>query len=411
MKTKISMVILSIILLALVIPTISAQQSDNPTLSATLATYDPVPASPGRSVDVWINIQNLGNKDASKVKIEFIDSSSFTLLSEADRVTEISSLGARSDYLIKYTVKVSENAIDGTNYLILKYGDEDFSYEKKIAIDVKSTEVPITISSVKMNPKTLVPGSKSEITISIKNLAKSVNIKDLTVSMGLSPVAVSTTVIDLPFVPMESASQKTIDRITAGQTAEVSFVLAAYPNAEAGIYKVPVTLEFSDDSGTSYSEIVLIGIEVNSQPDILATIEGRTINSKVKDGEVTFDITNKGLNNIKLMTVTLKESDGYEIMSPSNTLYIRNIDSDDFESVNFNIKATGTDNLKFPLTIEFKDAFNNKYSEDIELEYIIRDAPNENRSFGAIIVVVLIIIIVVVVVVRKRRKKSKRRTE
>ena len=408
---KKNLLILSMLIMVLIVPSVMAQIEDA-SLSAELSTYDPIPAIPGRSVDIWITLQNLGNAEAKDVTVEFVDTSAFTLQSENDRITKISRISSRSDYLLKYKVKVSQNAIDGTNYLTLKYGLNGLNYEKKIGIDVKSTDAPITISSVKVEPNPIVPGSKSKVTISIKNLASSINVRDLTVSMGLSPVAVSTTVIDLPFVPVGSASRKTIDVVRAGQTSEVSFDIAAYPNAKAQIYKIPVTLSFSDDSGKDYEEIVLIGLEVNSKPDVLVIIENGDITTQTKEGEIIFDITNRGLSDVKLMTATLEDADGFEVLSPSNTLYIGNVDSDDFESASFDIKATKEGNLKLPLKIEFKDSFNNKHTEEFELEYVVRDGDSNKGSSGTIIFVVIIIIIIVGVIIYKRRKKKqKRRTK
>lgn len=404
--------ILMVLLLVMMMSAVQVQ-AINPTLKLSVSNYNPLPAAPGRNVDVWINVQNVGTEEANNIELEIVDSTVFKLLSNNDRVKIIPVLGTQNDKIIKYTLKVSDSAPDGSNEILFKYTIGNIvgsTFESKTFIDVKSTEAPITISKVIMEPETITPGSSSELSLLIKNLAKSTSLKDVTISLGLAPVVSATAIlIDYPFVPVGSANQKTINRILPGQTAEIKFQLAAYPDATAQIYKLPIFLSYYDDTGTNYNKSVLIGIEVNSIPDILVVVESSEINSKVKEGTVSFEITNRGLSDIKLMTITLEESDDYEILSPSSEVYIGNIDSDDFENVRFEVKINGdAKEIAFPLQIEYKDALNKRFSEDIQLKYVVREAHNGNSGATTIVILVVIVVIVGMIIFFKKRKKKRR---
>lgn len=67
---------------------------------------------------------------------------------------------------------------------------------------------------------------------------------------------------------------------------------------------------------------------------------------------------------MKLVTVTLNASEAISIES-SNTVYVGDIDSDDYESADFSIvPRNAAGDITLPLHIEFLDANNERYEMD-----------------------------------------------
>ncbi len=403
MKKKIFLVFVLVLLGAFVS---SAYASMSPNINVSLATYSPLPAEPGKPVTVWVNVQNIG-LSASNIVVELEDSPSFTLLNERDRVKEIPVLGSYNDYLIKYELFVAENTPEGSRDLLVNVKMDGASsvLRTRLPIDIKSAEAPISVSSVSLNPEILVPGKKSKLTVAVRNLAKSTNVRDVQVSLYLDPIIASTTIVaDIPFVTTTS-NRKSTDRIAPGQTSEFSFELLAYPDAESKIYKLPVIISYKDDSGNNYSLTYMVGVQVNSKPELLLNVDSSSISKSLRQGEVVFSVVNKGVNNLKLMSITLNEGEGYEVTDTSNMLYIGKLDSDDFETAKFNVKVSPqTSVVNYNITLDYRDALNNEFSDNRNVEYVLRESVNGNGGNSLITIVVMLVLAAGIFVWFRKRK-------
>lgn len=386
--------------------------SANPSIKLSVSNYNPLPVRPGQNVDVWVLVQNVGSETARGINIEFVESDYFKLVSSSDKIKTISVLGSQNDYILKYTFAVSNSVPDGINSLEFKYTVDNLvgtSFQSKLDLQVKSSGAPLSISRVSLEPNPLVPGSKSKLSLMLKNIAGATALKDVNVKLELAPIASSTGVLlDYPFVPVGSSNQKTIDSIRAGQTAEVSFELAAYASATAQIYKLPVTITYKDDSGNEFEQSVIVGLEVNADPEILITIEAANLNKKVRTGEIIFDVTNRGLSDIKLVTFYVGESDTFELLSASAQSYIGNVDSDDFETARFEFKANA-DELEIPVRIEYRDTLNNRFTKESILKFSLKEPSNGNGGGTGTIIIVLLIIVGIGIFFWRRSKKKKQK--
>ncbi len=405
---KIFLVAIMMMMLATIVSASATTGTEtSPTLRFSVATYSPIPAEPGQNVDVWITVQNIGGTDAQNTAIEFVDSSAFSLTSEADRIVTVPVIGSNSDYTVKYTLKVSDSVVDGANDINFKYtmaNLPEVTSTAKVSIDVKSAETPIAISDMTIDPSPLTPGGKTTLSLKIKNMAKSSNIRNVDVALQLTPIISGTTVVDLPFVTVNSGNDKSVDRILPGESSDFSFDLAAYPSAVAGIYKLPILVSYYDDTGTKFTSTILAGVEINSKPDILVNIESSDLNKQVKSGSVLFNAVNRGTTGVKLMTFKLLPSSDYTSTSPSSEIYIGKIDSDDFQTAKFNVQTTKSDTVTFKVMITYKDSLNKDYSETRDVVYQLNDAPKTGSSSTFIWLIVIVVVIVGGIVWYRRRK-------
>jgi LPXTG-motif cell wall-anchored protein len=385
----------------------------SPTLRFSVSTYSPIPAEPGKTVDVWISIQNIGGTDALNTKINFVDSSAFSLISEADRVVTVPIIGSNSDYTAKYTLKVSNSVVDGPNDINFEYtigNQPGVTSTAKVSIDVKSAETPISVSGMTINPSPLSPGGKTTLSLNIRNMAKSSNIRNVAVALQLTPIISGTTVVDLPFVTVNSGNDKSVDRILPGQSADFSFDLAAYPSAVAGLYKLPILISYYDDTGTKFTTTILAGIEVNAKSDILVNVESSDLNKKMKSGNVLFNIVNRGTTGVKLMTLSLEPSADYKTLPPSSEVYIGKIDSDDFQTAKFNVQTTKSDNVTFKIKLTYKDSLNNEYTEIHSVTYQLNE-PAKTGSSSSFIWFIVVVVLIVGGIVWYRRNKNKNKNK
>ena len=387
-----------------------ASAQNSPVIRMSIANYDPLPVQPGEFVDVWVSVQNIGSGDARNMVIEYLPSPYFELVNPDEEVREIPVIGANNDYVLKYRFKVADDIVEGDNQLRFQHylrSAPGVVSTVNLRLDVKSTDVPISISSVRLSPDPVEPGQRSELTIAVTNPALASNLRDVSVSLQLVNQQ-GNAMIDLPFAPVDSTNTKSINRILPGQTTEFRFSLLTYPDADSKIYKVPVLISYFDDVGRRYDDVSFISVNVNSEPDLFIVIESTTLNSRSKQGDVVFDIVNQGVSNVKLLTVSLNDSDSFNILSTSNLNYLGNIESDDFKSARYRVSVNdNVSEVTFPVTLTFRDALNNEYTQSYEVSHTLRNPEGNGGGSGTLIVVLLIVGIIAFIFYRRRAKKRR----
>lgn len=405
-KQRIFMLLVLVVLLSPIV----VEARNNPTIRLSIANYDPLPAQPGQFVDVWVSVENIGMGDAQGLVVEFQESPFFELVDPSDKVREIGVLGSFRDFSLKYRFRVSNDVVEGPNTLSFDYSiasQPGVVGTSNLRIDVKSIEVPISISSVRLSPDPIEPGKLSTLTIAVTNPSLSSNIRDVSVRLQLVDNQ-GGSLFNFPFAPVDSTNKKSINRIQPGQTTEFRFNLVAYPDADSRIYKVPILFSYFDDVGNKYDETLFVSLNVNSEPDLFAIIESTNINKQRRSGEIIFDIVNRGVSDIKLLTVELNENEHVKITSASNIEYLGNLESDDFKSARFNLRISeDVDEVSFPLVLTFRDALNNEFVETIEVNHVLGEPPSNGNGTSTLILIIVIVVVVIYFVYRRRQKRKK----
>ncbi|GIU69583.1 MAG: hypothetical protein KatS3mg002_0819 [Candidatus Woesearchaeota archaeon] len=387
-----------------------------PSLKASLSKYEPYPAAPGDTVKVWLLVQNVASNDntdtAKNVVVELIPSFPFSVYNDQE-IKTIPLLGAKKDYLIDFNLKVDEKAVQGyTDFKVrVKDSNSNVQVEETISLFIQSRDTTIAIDSVKIVPESIAPGSSGKIYIIVKNIASN-SFTDLSLKLNLQSV-IGGTIIDLPFAPIGSSTEKRIYRLGSGQTAEFSYDIVVYPNAESKIYKIPFVLEYYDTLGTKRNKSDVIGITVSSVPELSAILDRTDINSDRLSGTVSLKIINKGLGDIKFLNAILQNNESYEILSESNVNYIGNLESDDYQTIDYKISVMkGVDRIVLPLKLEYRDATNKYYETTINIPLQIVESKKINKVNGKgtsiMIFIVIILILVAAWIFYKRTRKNKK---
>ncbi len=380
-------------------------------VQVTLVNQDPNPAEPGKLVTLRFKIENLGGKSADDVYFKIIPQYPFSLYSDTAEKF-VGSIGSRqvgaAGAEVKYKLKVDEGAVEGENKIIVEYksGTEGWAELPEFNVTVQSHEPIITAESIIFSPEIIEPGKRATLNITIKNLGLAL-LKDIRVNMNVSSA--------IPVAPINSINEIAVGQLEAGQKRIVSFDLIAEPEAKADLYQLPITILYNDRTGENHSKNYYTALLVGGSPKLMLEIEDTGIYTKRAYGKVTVKFINHGLSDIKLLSAYLKESDNYEILS-SPSVYVGKIDSDDYETADFNIYVKkAKDKVLLPLTIIYMDANNNEYFEERTIELPIYSAGEaakfglkERSSFTGIIIT-LIIIVGGVVAYKKWWKKRKKK--
>ncbi|MBW2992530.1 COG1361 S-layer family protein [Candidatus Woesearchaeota archaeon] len=410
-RKNISAVIIALFVLCAAVA--AAQVGSLAELDFTLISQDPDPVGAGEIVDLRWKIENTGGGTAEDVDVELIAEYPFSLYS-GDLIKNIGVIegGQTGDkaVLILYKVRVDENAIEGTGEIKLRYRTAKTGWVEldPFDINIRTSDPVLSIEEIMIHPAVAAPGENIKALLNIKNLADSF-MKDITIKLDVSSE-------DVPFAPIQSVTEKRIKQMSSGAEEELSYDLIVEPDAALGVYKIPVEMEYTDSTGISHEKTDLIGVVIGATPDLSYYVDATTINTAGNKGEITVKFVNKGLSDVKFLNVILKESDDYSILSQEE-VYIGNIDSDDYETADFDlyIKSDAPSEVNLPLEITYKDSNNKDYKEekDITLKlYGSKEAEKlgieekDNRT-GIIIAVVIVVVIIVAYIIYRKKKKKK----
>jgi len=415
MKNKkiISLLIIAGLVLIGLISVFAIEPSDNANIKITLVNQEPDPVEPGGYVDVRFRIENYGVGKAPDVYIKLIEKYPFSLEPDEEAERFIGSLGGRQlnpkGVIEKYRLKVAEDAVEGEIPIEIWYkfgiGGEWFQPDE-FYINVRTYDLVLSVDSVYSTPEVIPPGDTAKVKISLKNLADSY-VKDIKVRLDLSSSS-------LPFVPIHSTTEKKIYQIGSMAEEAVYFDIMAMADAESQAYKVPINITYSDDVGTHYGKDDIISLIVGDEPDLSIMVDNSEIYKKNSFGTVIIKFVNKGLSDVKLLNIKLAETDSFEVVSPEE-VYIGNIDSDDYETAEFDIYVGDADELVLPVELEYMDANNKKFSESREVKLRLfssseakRYGLEESRIVGIIIIVIIVALGVYFFYWRRKKKKKKK---
>jgi len=190
----------------------------------------------------------------------------------------------------------------------------------------------------------------------------------------------------------------------------VSFDVIALPDAESGIYKVPLILSYSDELGKSYNKTDIVGIIIGGVPDLSVQLDKSNLYTSKEQGKITFRIVNKGFVNVKFLDVKVVQTQDFKLLS-NPEVYIGKIDSDDFESLDLEVtpKHYQDGNLIVSLLLDYKDANNKAYHQEISVPVKILSKKEAGISGGFNFIgflITLVIVIFLIIEFRSFRKKS-----
>ena len=328
-----------------------------PRVSATLVEQTPDPVAPGDVVTVRFKIQNDGSPTEGDVLVEFLPKEP---LSSYDGVTKKNIGHMRTERgssatFVEFDVLVAADAVAGevemelfvrSDNTVRAYRDREF------LLDVRNQDVIVGIDDIITDAK-LAPGQSSNVTIMLKNFADT-SVKEVRLSLELN---------NTPFAPYQSTAEKRVSQLRAGYSTPLLFELLPKPDAAGGVYNVPFTLTYTDNTGAQFTREDSLGLVVGREPTFLSYVKESTVRQANSRGAVTLEIANTGATDMKFLRVTLLNSPHYEILSTTSTRYIGDVDSDDIETEDFDLYLYGDGQVQLPVLFEYADVNNNPYQE------------------------------------------------
>lgn len=373
----------------------------NAAITINSLKYEPYPAEAGNYFKVWIKVENFGNEKTDSASFILDPQFPFSLDSNEDAERNIGQLDVAEEVVLEYLVRVDHNAIQGDNELDFKFTADGMAWiTHTFDVYIRTHDTMLNVEDVSVNPLEVSPGGIFTLDIKLRNMADSA-IKDLRAELELTRRDVLTTsssYSELPFTPIGSTNLLMAKKINPLEQKIFSFELRVDPDTEPKVYRIPLTLSYSDDLGNETIEESMVAVVVSMDPEVIINLDDKSVYQANSKGDVSIGVYNTGVSSVKFASLELKESQDYEILS-NPVIYLGNIDSDDYETADFNIYSNKED-PKLSFELNYKDEFNKEYTKSGDLivnTYSREDAKKygfvqgKNNSWIFLVVLVLII--------------------
>src|SRR3989338_3873813 len=319
-------------------------------ISPKLINQNPDPVEPGDDVELRFRIDNNISGTIDTVEVELLPKYPFIFSEPA--IKNIGSLDASQKgadaVVVKYKVSVDKDADEGAYPIYLRYRVGKGSWVRQsFEVNVEAAEAILGIESVESGG--FSAGNTAGVMLLVRNFGKSL-VKEVRVSVNLNSI---------PFSPAGTSNEKVISSILPGELAKAEFQLVADADADSGYYKTDVVLKYLDDSGNSYVKNSTIGLLVYDKPEFTLSLKETKVSTSGSNGEVVLSISNTGPSDIRFVNVELIETGDYKVLS-SPRVYVGNLEADDLETVEFDIRTSKTRPKDVNLRVRFayKDALN-----------------------------------------------------
>ena len=257
---------------------------------------------------------------------------------------------------------------------------------------------------VDSNYETIYPGESEEIILEIEN-NENFDIEDVSLALDLS---------NLPFTTIGS-SEKDVDDIDEDDDERVSFNLRASIDIIPGDYNIPYILKYvnAENNSEEFEKTGSFGLRVSAETDLDFVVDVQDNAIVGEEGEVSLEIINKGLGEIKSMSVQIFPQ-GFELLSKEK-IFVGTIDADDSDTATFDV-IYKTTNPILSAKVEYKD-FDNKdqtetvnlafkvYTKEKALELGILKRPN---YIVYLVIGILVIAFIIHRILKKRKRKNRR---
>ena len=334
---------------------------DAPSLKISQLRYEPYPVEPGEYFTLWIKLANLGNTEALNVIVEFVEDDVFSI--DKPAVRTLGRLGSRQEIVLKYEkVRVAETALDGDLDLTFRYtsggGYLNEFLTETVPITVRSVR-PLLSVDIASSPTPIPQGTVGDIKVSLRNEDTSL-LKDLRVTLNLPSF----------FVPIGSTNEKKLQTLAPKQESLLVFQIMPLGDAESRAYSIPIELEYSDKVGNLQTRNQSLGILIGEAPAFDVNLEESTIVKSGSKGKVVLSIANVGLSELKFLTLELLPGTGYAVLGPTKS-YVGNLESDDFETVEYQLFATQSGQIPLSLRLRYKDAYNREQETQVDVPFTV----------------------------------------
>jgi hypothetical protein len=373
---------------------------DAPALSASLSQQIPYPAQPGEEVTLLIKTTNHGDEPAENV-IWYLNVQEPFELKETEKATQtLPELRCGETANTEYYLTVDPDARSGEYTL-----DLNITYSGEFDRRTLTTKSKVELTIRVMGHPDLVlldadipevdPKSEFVANFSIKNV-------------GTGPAKNVKVYFKNQTSILPKMSMYYIDTVAPGATVFIEsgfFVDTTTPSQ----HPLPIAIHYENEThGAAPVQEYSVLVPVSSGNTLFIYLDSQDYLVGSAVGDITIGIANRGLARAKHVVLTIADGDQFKLID-TDTRYIGDIESDDYDTVDFKILPESSDCRNVTLDVSYADDYGNTYSVATELPIKVYTSDEMKAiapaggGYTGIIIVALVLLLVYVF--RKRIKR------
>jgi hypothetical protein len=372
---------------------------DSPMLSASLSRQIPYPAQPGEEVTLLIKTTNHGDEPAENVIWHLDVQEPFELKDTEKAAQTLPELRCGETANTEYYLTVDPDARSGEYTL-----DLNITYSGEFDRRTLTTKSKVELTIRVMGHPDLVlldadipevdPKSEFVANFSIKNV-------------GTGPAKNVKVYFENQTSILPKMSIYYIDTVAPGATVWIEsgfFVDTTTPSQ----HPLSIAIHYENETyGTEPAQeySVLVPVSSGNTPFIYLDSQDKLTEGAV--GEITIGVANRGLARAKHVVLTIADGNRFELID-TDTRYIGDIESDDYDTVDFKILPR-SDCINITVDVSYADDYGNTYGMTAELP--IKVQPSKGKwvlflqNVGKYAWIFVVLIALLAYVFRKRIKR------
>lgn len=389
------------ILTVLIFLFISVAAAQTPEITVEKMVSEPEPLQTGQYANVWFKVYNNGTEEAENVTVAFDEEFPFSVKEGERSEWRIRSIEAGEGYSFRLNVLVDRSAVSGEEALTfwVERGNTGSRRTHRLPVEVRDDNTALIVDTVTF-PERVSPGSTNEMTITLRNLANT-QFQNIDIDLDMA---------DLPLA-VADASRKRVQRLDGGNAANVTYRVFVDEEADRGVYRLPIQLEYENIAGNSFTQEQTTGVVVGGTSNIDVGVERTDIRTAGTRGELNLRIVNRGNGEARFVAVELPESGDYEVLS-SRDVYVGDMIPDDYQTADFDLYVhEGQGQLTVPVQVSYVNAQGQQVEEVQTVNMSLYDEEmlqtygfaGERSQMQYVALLAVIVLIAGVVLWRRRR--------
>lgn len=222
-----------------------------------------------------------------------------------------------------------------------------------------------------------------------------------------------------PFTIYSGTASRNIGKLksslTGADAAIIDYKLRVDKDAAEGENEIELEVNTGTMTKTYDDGEFMIDVEQYNVPELNIYIKDNNILQSNTKGTLAIEVANVDLGDVEFLQMTLLPSEDYKLLSPSNYVYLGNVDSDDTDSEDFDlyVKDVEDGEVSVPVKIEYQDSNEKDYEKTVDLKFNVYSSGELRRyglketSYTGIIVVAILALLAYFYWKRKNRKNKK----
>jgi hypothetical protein len=297
-------------------------------LQVSLLNQDPDPAKAGEMLELRFMLENTGGSEVRDQQFELMLDYPFVAVPGETYVRTVSTLGAYQQdsdaAIIKYKVRIDENAVKGTNEVRLKRtsATSDIPIINTFDVEIQGTEFAQILY---VNKAKIDPGKETTLNFTIANVGNS-PLQNILFSWSESGGVI---------LPVYSDDTKYVNKLDVGESVTFEYTVVADVNADSGLYPLDLSLQYDTSEGATHTMETKVGVLIGGETDFDVTF------SESSAGQTSLSVANVGNNPALSVTVRVPDQESFKV-SGSTSSIIGNLDKGDYTIVSFQIASQST---------------------------------------------------------------------